>query len=340
MLYSQIPTPLERNKTAILMINIGTPDAPATTSVRRYLKEFLSDPRVIEKPRWLWWLILNVIILRVRPSRSAKAYKQVWTDEGSPIMIISRAQQKGLQKYLDESSDQPVHVELAMRYGNPSIKSAIDSLQKSGFGKVLVLPMYPQYCASTTASIFDEVSNQLQKTRWLPEIRFISHYYHRDDYIESLASSVRESWKKNGRGEKLILSYHGIPKSYIEKGDPYRDHCMHTTSLLQEELALKDDELLTVFQSRVGAEEWLKPYCDLTLKELPQQGTRRIDIISPAFAADCLETLEELEEENRAYFMDAGGEGYQYIPALNNRDDHIASLGSLVLKHIGGWNED
>lgn len=338
MLYKQLSTPLEGGKTALLMVNLGTPDAPDTVSVRRYLKEFLWDPRVVEKPRWLWWLILNLVILRIRPKQSSKAYSRVWTDEGSPIMTISKNQRTCLQKYLDQHSDHPIHVELAMRYGNPSIEATLDKLQESGFGKVLVLPMYPQYCASTTASIFDEISKQLQKTRWLPEIRFISHYYHREDYIKALANSVRESWGENGRGEKLVISYHGIPKSYVEKGDPYGQHCMHTSELLQSELQLKDEELLTVFQSRVGAEEWLKPYCDKTLKQLPANGVRNVDIISPAFAADCLETLEELEEENRDYFMEAGGERYQYIPALNTREDHIASLGSLVIEHTRDWH--
>lgn len=338
MLYKQSPAPLVGQKTAILMVNLGTPDAPDTASVRRYLKEFLWDPRVVEKPRWLWWLILNLVILRVRPKRSANAYQQVWTDEGSPIMTISKAQKTCLQQYLDENSEIAIHVELAMRYGNPSIKSALDRLQESGFGKILILPMYPQYCASTTASIFDEVSSQLQTTRWLPELRFISHYYHRSDFIQALGNSIRQSWEKNGRGEKLVLSYHGIPKSYVDKGDPYEQHCMDTTRLLQAELGLNEEELMTVFQSRVGAEEWLRPYCDETLKQLPRQGVRKIDIISPAFAADCLETLEELEEENKEYFLGAGGESYTYIPALNTRTDHITSLGSLVLEHIEGWH--
>lgn len=252
-------------------------------------------------------------------------------------MVISKRQRTKLQHYLDEHCDQPVHVELAMRYGNPSIPSALEKLQESGFGKILVLPMYPQYCASTTASVFDEISKQLQSSRVIPEMRFISHYYQRDDYIKALANSIRESWAANGRGEKLVLSYHGIPKSYVDKGDPYEKHCAHTSELLQTELGLKDDELLTVFQSRVGAEQWLKPYCDVTLKELPQKGIRKIDIVSPAFSADCLETLEELDEENREYFLGAGGESYQYIPALNTREDHIASLGSLVIEHTQSW---
>lgn len=337
MVYTQPRTPLDAKKTSVLMINLGTPDAPDTASVRRYLKEFLWDPRVVEKPRWLWWLILNLVILRIRPSRSAKAYRQVWTDEGSPIMTISKDQQRCLQHYLDEHHDHPVHVELAMRYGNPSIQSALESLLHKGFSKIVVLPMYPQYCASTTASVFDEVSKHLQKERCLPEFRFISHYYQREDYIKALANSIRESWAKNGRGEKLVVSYHGIPKNYVEKGDPYEKHCAHTSELLQQELGLNDEELLTVFQSRVGAEEWLKPYCDVTLKELPKRGVRKIDIVSPAFSADCLETLEELEEENRAYFMEAGGLNYRYIPALNTRTDHIASLGSLVIEHIRSW---
>ncbi|MCB1754036.1 MAG: ferrochelatase, partial [Gammaproteobacteria bacterium] len=321
MHYSSTPMPQAQQTIGILVVNLGTPDAPDTPSVRRYLKEFLSDPRVIETPRWLWWPILNLVILRIRPARSAEGYKAVWTEQGSPILAISRQQTALLQEQMNDIDGAEVFVELAMRYGQPSVKAGLDRLQQQGVSKLLVLPMYPQYCAATTASVFDAVSDQLQRRRWIPETRFINQYYQRPDYISALAASVRESWEKHGKGEKLVLSYHGIPKAYIDKGDPYLSQCEHTTALLQEALQLTDDEVLTVFQSRVGRQEWLKPYCDETLKALPASGVKSIDIISPAFSADCLETLEELEVENRAYFMQAGGERYQYIPALNARND-------------------
>ena len=275
--------------------------------------------------------------MRIRPARSAKAYRQVWTKEGSPILTISRQQAEKLRNRLNDYRGAKFIVELAMRYGNPAIGRGISNLQEQGVSKLLLLPLYPQYCASTTASIFDAVSSELQRRRWIPETRFINHYFDRADYIKALAASIQESWSRHGRGDKLIFSYHGIPKSYVDKGDPYFSHCRETTRLVQNALNLADEEILMVFQSRVGREEWLKPYCDETLKSLPAQGVKSIDIISPAFAADCLETLEELEEENREYFMQAGGERYQYIPALNARDDHIDALSQLVQKHIEGW---
>ncbi len=340
MKYSSKPIEQNRQSIGVLLVNLGTPDAPDAPSVRRYLKQFLGDPRVVETPRWLWWIILNLVILQIRPSRSAKAYQQVWTDDGSPILQISKKQAAGLQAILGSSADSDINVELAMRYGNPSIYDALLRLQDKGISRLLVLPLYPQYCAATTASIFDEVSNCLQRQRWIPEIRFINQYYQRDDYIAALAASISESREKNGRGDKLVFSYHGIPKSYVEKGDPYYDQCLDTTSRVQAALGLDDNDIITVFQSRVGREEWLKPYCDETLKQLPGKGIKNIDIISPAFSADCLETLEELEEENRDYFMEAGGERYHYIPALNDRDDHLQMLASLVQKHVSGWTGD
>ena len=340
MRYTSTPVHRQSDRIGVLLINLGTPDAPEATALRPYLKQFLGDPRVIEKPRWLWWLILNLIILRIRPARSAKAYQEVWTDEGSPILSIAKRQTAILQERLSASVGDKVHVELAMRYGNPSIESALDILDQKKIGKLLVLPLYPQYCAATTASTFDAVSNQLQQTRWIPELRFINQYCDRSDYIAALASSIRESRSENGSGEKLVFSYHGIPRAYVDKGDPYYEQCLQTTRDVQAALELTDDEVLTVFQSRVGTDEWLKPYCDETLKSLPASGIKSIDIISPAFSADCLETLEELEEENREYFLEAGGERYSYIPALNDREDHMQMLESLILENLKGWLEE
>ena len=285
----------------------------------------------------MWWLILNGVILRIRPSRSAKAYQQVWQEDGSPILSISKQQVEKIQARFSNGSGKKIICELAMRYGNPSIKHAIDRLQDQQISKLLVLPMYPQYCAATTASVFDAVSKTLQQRRWIPETRFINHYYNRPDYINALAQSVRDSWEQHGRGQKLVLSYHGIPQSYVDAGDPYYEHCRHTTELLCQALDIPQEQAIMVFQSRVGREVWLKPYCDETLKSLPSQGITDIDIISPAFSADCLETLEELEEENRDYFLEAGGKRYQYIPALNDRDDHIDCLQQLLQQHLRGW---
>ncbi len=326
------------HKIGVLMINLGTPDSPDPDSVRRYLREFLADPRVVEKPRWLWWLILNLIVLRIRPSKSAKAYRKIWTEAGSPILVISRRQTDQLQRLMNQVQGSEILVQLAMRYGTPSIGDAITRLQEQAISKLLILPMYPQYCASTTASIFDEVSRQLQRRRWIPEVRFINHYYDFPCYIQTLAASVRQSWEQYGRGEKLILSFHGIPQSYVEKGDPYLSHCEKTTALLAETLDLSEKDIAMVFQSRVGREEWLKPYCDEYLSALPSKRIKSIDIISPAFSADCLETLEELDIENRENFLNAGGERYQYIPALNDRQDHMECLAKLALKHLDGWS--
>lgn len=341
MRYTDTPVSQHADRIGILLVNLGTPDAPETAPVRRYLKEFLGDPRVVERPRWLWWLILNGIILNVRPKRSAEAYRSVWTEEGSPLLSIGKQQAAALAERLSETGDgAELIVRLAMRYGNPSVDSVIDELQDQGISKMLVVPMYPQYCAATTASVFDAVSQSLQRRRWIPETRFINHYYDRSDYIAALAASVRESWEAHGRGEKLVLSYHGIPKSNTVKGDPYGRQCRETSELLRNALDLKPDEILTVFQSRVGPEEWLQPYCDETLKKLPGEGVKSIDILSPAFSADCLETIEEINEENREYFMEAGGERYHYIAALNDRDDHMAMFERLIRQHLRGWSEE
>lgn len=341
MRYTDTPVNQYADRIGILLVNLGTPDAPETGPVRRYLREFLGDPRVVEKPRWLWWLILNGPILTFRPKRSSAAYRSVWTEEGSPLLCISQQQTARLRERLSESPDgAELVVKLAMRYGNPSVDSVISELQDDGISKLLVVPMYPQYCASTTASVFDAVTDSLQRRRWIPETRFINHYYDRRDYIDALAASVRESWEEHGRGDKLVLSYHGIPKNYVDKGDPYGRQCKETSERLREALGLSADEIVTVFQSRVGFEEWLKPYCDETLKTLPSQGVKSIDIISPAFSADCLETIEEINEENREYFMEAGGERYQYIPALNDRDDHMAMFERLIRQHLRGWSEE
>jgi len=324
----------------VLVVNLGTPQAPETRAVRKYLAQFLSDPRIIELPRWLWNIILHGIILRVRPAKSAEAYREVWSDEtGSPLLSISQAQTTALKEALQHRFNTPVEVVLGMRYGEPSIDTAITQLEKSNVRRLIVLPMYPQYSGTTTASVFDAVAQRMQRTRWIPELRFINQFCDHRAYIHALASTVRESWAKNGRGDLLVTSYHGIPKRYLTSGDPYHCLCHKTSRLLAEELGIEAHEIKVVFQSRVGREEWLRPYCDETMKTLPSEGYKSIDVLCPAFSADCLETIEEISGENREYFEENGGERFQYIPCLNDRSDHIAFLSDLVVQHAQGWPE-
>jgi len=327
-------------KLGVLVVNLGTPDAPDTKSVRRYLRQFLSDPRIIELPRLLWMAILHGVILRVRPAKSAAAYQEVWDDDtGSPLMSISMAQTTALQRQLHTRFGNDVVVSLAMRYGSPSIDTAMAELESHNVRRLLVLPMYPQYSGATTASVFDGVTQRLQRTRWIPETRFVNQFCDEPAYIKALADSVRESWGQNGRGDLLVTSYHGIPKRYLLNGDPYHCLCHKTTRLLRAELGLSEKDVRVVFQSRVGKEEWLRPYCDETMKALPAEGIKSIDVISPAFSADCLETLEEIEGENKEYFMENGGTRFQYITCLNDREDHITMLSDLIKRHCQGWPE-
>jgi len=327
-------------KLGILVVNLGTPDAPDTQSVRRYLRQFLSDPRIIELPRLLWMIILHGVILRVRPAKSAQAYQEVWNEQtGSPLMSISVKQASALQASLQARFGDDVVVSLGMRYGSPSIDDAIGELESHNVRRMLVLPMYPQYSGTTVASVFDAVSERLQRTRWIPELRFINQFCDEPAYIEALANSVRESWEIHGRGDLLVTSYHGIPKRYLLNGDPYHCLCHKTTRLLADALGLAQSDYRVVFQSRVGKEEWLRPYCDETMKTLPAEGIKSIDVISPAFSADCLETLEEIEGENKDYFIEHGGERFQYIACLNDRADHINMLSDLVERHCQGWPE-
>ncbi len=325
-----------KEKIGVLITNLGTPDAPNKKELKVYLNQFLSDPRVIELPKILWQIILKLVILQIRPSKSAEAYKQIWTDKGSPLLDIANRQLNKIQSSFS-SKNENIVFEVGMRYGNPSIPDALLKLQKKQVRRLLVLPMYPQYCAATTGSTFDEVTNVLQKWRWIPEMRFINQYFEEKNYIEALSNSIKSFWKKTSKPQKIIFSYHGIPKRYLTNGDPYHCFCLKTTRLVKEYMGLSDDEIMTTFQSRFGREEWLKPYTSETLKELPKQGIKNIHIISPGFSSDCLETLEELEEENKEYFMESGGENYHYIPCLNDHDDHIDVFINLIKKHTQGW---
>ena len=324
--------------TGVLLTNLGTPEAPETGALRRYLGEFLSDPRVVEFPRLLWLFILHGIILNIRPRRSAAAYKEVWTEEGSPLLAIARRQAAAVQAALEERIDGPVKVELAMRYGNPSIPDALEKLRQANVRRLLVLPLYPQYSASTAASTFDAVSAVLQQWRWLPQLRMIMDYHDNEAWVEAVAQSVRDHWQENGRKQKLMMSFHGLPKRFLLNGDPYHCQCHASARLIAENLGLSDEEWHVVFQSRFGREEWLKPYCDHTLEELGQQGMESLDIICPGFSADCLETLEEVAMQNRDIFLSAGGKQYSYIAALNDRPDHIEAIVGLIQQNLSGWN--
>ena len=324
----------QRQKIGLLLTNLGTPDAPDRASLRRYLHEFLSDPRVVEMNRVLWWLILNLVILNIRPAKSAASYRKVWTEHGSPLMQHSLAQQAALQRALGDD----VCVELAMRYGNPSIATGLQALKQQGCTRVLLFPLYPQYSASTTASTMDAVSDVLKTWRCIPELRSINTYHDEPAYIEALASSVRHYWTEHGRGERLLMSFHGIPQRYADQGDPYPELCKKTCLHLAQALDLKEDEWFLSFQSRFGREAWLQPYTDATLTQWATDGVRKVDVICPGFSSDCLETLEEIGEENRDYFLEAGGASLHYIPALNADEGHIQALASLAKQHMQGWS--
>lgn len=326
--------------TGVLITNLGTPDAPTPSALRRYLAEFLWDPRIVDSlPRPLWWLILHGIILRLRPARSARSYQSVWTEEGSPLLVIARRQLEGLRQELAQRLPGPVVLELGMRYGNPSIASALEKLQAAGARRILVLPLYPQYSCSTTASTFDVIAQTLADWRWLPELRFINQYHDETDYIESLATSVRESWEQRQQAQKLLFSFHGTPKRFLTEGDPYYCQCQKTARLVAERLGLEADRWQVTFQSIFGREEWLNPYTIDSLRELGAAGVESVDIVCPGFSADCLETLEEIAVENRDAYLQAGGKHFRYIPALNDRSDHIRALAGLVQKHLAGWPE-
>jgi protoporphyrin/coproporphyrin ferrochelatase len=329
----------DTGRIGVLVTNLGTPDAPETGALRRYLKEFLSDPRVVEVPRLLWWLILNLVILRIRPARSAKAYKTVWTDEGSPLMLHTTGIATALRSKLAEQFGDEVRVEFAMRYGNPSISEVADKMLAKGVNKLLVLPLFPQYSGATGGSTFDAIAAELSQRRQVPTLRFIDNYHDHADYIGALALSIRAYQAEHGTPEKLLFSYHGVPKRYCDEGDPYYCQCHNTTRLVAELLDLDENSYMTVFQSRFGREEWLQPYADETLKRLPAEGVKSIQVICPGFSADCLETLEEIGVENRDYFLEAGGSEFGYIPCLNSDAGHVAALAQLLEEELAGWVE-
>ena len=324
-------------KVGILLANLGTPDAPTGEALRPYLRQFLSDTRVVEIPQAIWWFILNCIILVIRPKKSAAKYAQVWMKEGSPLMVHAQKQTQLLRGFLAQKIKSPFVVELGMSYGNPSMKSAINKLKAQHCDRILVFPLYPQYAASSSASAFDAVWRVLLKMRNMPGIRTIRCYHDHPAYIAALASSVKAHWEINGKPTKLVMSFHGVPKVHLTSGDPYHCTCHKTGRLLAEALGLSKDEYLIAFQSRFGKQEWLKPYLASTLEALGKAKTARIDVICPGFSADCLETLEEIAMEGKEIFTHAGGGEYHYIPALNENDAWIHAMTEIALENLQGW---
>lgn len=324
-------------RTGVLLVNLGTPTAPTAAALRPYLKEFLSDPRVVEIPRPIWWLILNGIILNTRPAKSAKKYASVWTSEGSPLKVHTEKQAKLLAGFLAQAGQRELHVSWAMRYGQPSIRSQLDAMRAAGCTRILVVPLYPQYAASTTATVVDEVANCLRHWRNLPEVRYVRSFGDDPGYIEALAASVRAHWQRNGQADRLVLSFHGIPRRSLDLGDPYHCECYKTGRLLGEALKLAPERLIVSFQSRFGKAEWLKPYTQPTLEELGGSGVGSVDVMCPGFVSDCLETLEEINMECREAFLHAGGKQFSYIPCLNENQPWIEALTTLSLNHLGNW---
>ena len=324
-------------KLGILLINLGTPEAPTAADLRVYLKEFLSDKRVIEIRRLVWWPILNLFILNTRPKKSAAKYAQIWTQDGSPLLVHTQKQAKLLQGYLGERTRTPMVVDYAMRYGTPSIESVLAKFKEQGCDRLLVIPLYPQYAASSTGSALDAVFAALGKMRNLPALRVVKHYHDDPGYIAALAQSVNDYWMQNGRPDQLVMSFHGVPKFSLDKGDPYHCECQKTGRLLAAQLGLRPEQYKLTFQSRFGRAEWLKPYTQATLEDLGKNGTQRVDVICPGFVADCLETLEEIAIECRSAFLTSGGKEFNYIPCLNERPDWIRALTDIALDNIHGW---
>ena len=317
----------------ILLCNLGTPDAPRPAELRRYLKEFLSDPRVVEIPRLLWWMILNLIILRIRPRRSAKLYQSVWTEAGSPLMLYSQEQVKAVKQRLDEKYGD-IPVVLGMRYGNPSMASAIKQLTDQNVRDIIVLPLYPQYAGATTGSTFDAIAKTFTQLRWVPELQFINGYHKSEGYVQALCTTIKRHIDAHGQPDKLVFSYHGTPERYLKNGDPYHCFCHQTTRLVREKMGFDENQVMTTFQSRFGREPWLQPYTDKTLEQLPEDGVKHVAVICPGFSSDCLETIEEINMEGRESFIHSGGEQFHYIPCLNDDPVHIDALVSILEKRL------
>lgn len=324
-------------RVGILLVNLGTPDAPTAPALRRYLKEFLWDPRVVEIPRPLWWPILNGFILTTRPRQSAQKYAKIWTPEGSPLRVHTETQTKLLLGYLGQNLQPPPLVEHAMRYGSPSVSEVIQRMRSQNCDRLLVLPLYPQYAASTTASVFDAVFAELGNLRNPPALRTVKHYHDHPGYIRALEQNIRNHWMTQGRGDLLMMSFHGVPRFSLDRGDPYHCECQKTARLLAQALGLAPEQYRVGFQSRFGRAEWLQPYTARTLEELGRKGVKRVDVVCPGFVSDCLETLEEIAMEGKATFLAAGGKEFSYIPALNKRHEWVQALADIALANLQGW---
>jgi len=327
----------DAGRIGILLANLGTPAAPTAPALRRYLAEFLSDPRVVERPRLPWLLLLHGVILNLRPRKSARAYQKIWSDDGSPLLVIARRQRDAIEQNLRARFGDAVSVTLGMNYGAPSISHALAELRAAGVRRLLVLPLYPQYAGATTGSVFDHAAAAISRWRWVPELRFVNAYHDEPAYIAALAAAIRRHRAQHGAAQTLLFSFHGLPQSALSAGDPYHCQCQKTARLVAENLQLADREWLTVFQSRFGREPWLQPYADETLQKLPAAGVTSVDIACPGFSADCLETLEEIAMQNRELFLHAGGRKYRYIPCLNDDAEHIAMLCDLIARNFGDW---
>lgn len=322
-------------RTGVLLINLGTPESPTAPAIRRYLRQFLSDTRVVEFPRLLWQLILNAFILPFRPAKLVHAYEKVWTPQGSPLMAISRAQQAALAQHLGPD----VMVGLAMTYGEPSIDRALGDMEAAGVRRVLALPLYPQYSGTTTAAAFDALFDALKSRRWMPELRTVGSYHDDPAHLDALAHSVRAHWDTHGRGDRLLISFHSIPRRYLDAGDPYFCQCHKTARLLAQRLDLASEQWAVSFQSRLGRQPWLQPYTDIVVPQLARSGVQTLDVICPGFSADCLETLEEVAIRYAEDFTAAGGRAFRYIPALNAEQEHIEALAALCRTHLQGWSQ-
>ena len=323
--------------TAVLLVNLGTPDAPTASAVRRYLKEFLWDPRVVEIPRAIWWFILNGIILTVRPAKSAAKYAQIWTAAGSPLKVNTEAQAVQLQTHFDACESNAVKVDFAMRYGSPGVADQLDKLKANGANRILILPLYPQFAASTTASVMDAVADWIKCTRNPPELRFVRNYHDDASYINALATSIRAHWATKGKPQTLLMSFHGLPERSLALGDPYFCECQKTGRLLAEALQLTESEYKITFQSRFGRAKWLQPYTQATLEQIGRDGQQSVDVICPGFTSDCLETLEEIALECKTAYLAAGGKEFRYIPCLNQSADWIAALAGIAERHLLDW---
>lgn len=323
--------------TALLLLNLGTPAAPTRDAVAEYLAEFLSDPRIVELPRWLWRPVLHGYVLRTRPQRSAEAYAKIWRNDGSPLLVLSQQLRQAVHSEISRLTHGKVTTALAMTYGEPSVRKIIEGLMRNGIHRILAMPLFPQYSATSTGAALDAVTRVMQSLRWPPELRTVDNYHADAGYLAALASSVRAHWAQHGRGDKLLLSFHGIPEKYAAAGDPYPDQCRETARRLGEALGMDDEDLLLTFQSRLGRQPWLRPYTDEMIEQLARQDVENLDVLCPGFAVDCLETLEEVALRYRATFLTHGGKQFRYIPALNDSNAHASALAAIAIRQLAGW---